>query len=64
MRRRDFIAALGAAASSCPVFAQQRTGAVIGYLSARSADTDRPMLAALREGLAETGFVEGNNLER
>jgi len=62
MRRRDFIAALSAAASSCPVLAQQPTGAVIGYLSARSADTDKPMLAALREGLEETGFVEGTNL--
>src|SRR4051794_40711527 len=62
MRRREFIAALGAVASSCPVFAQQPTGAVIGYLSARSADTDKPMLAALREGLKETGYVEGRNL--
>ena len=52
----------GAVASCSHVFAQQPTRAVIGYLSARSADTDKPMLAALREGLEQTGYVEGKNL--
>jgi putative tryptophan/tyrosine transport system substrate-binding protein len=31
---------------------------VIGYLSARSAEADGPMLAAFRQGLADTGYVE------
>ena len=35
---------------------------VIAYISARSSETDVPMLTALREGLKETGFVEGQNL--
>jgi hypothetical protein len=60
MRRREFIARLGAAASSaiCPLaaLAQQRP-AVIGYLSARSAESDVAMLAAFRRGLAEIGYV-------
>jgi hypothetical protein len=55
MRRREFLAAIGAVALPSPAFGQKPTSAVIGYLSARSADTDGPMLAALREGLRETG---------
>jgi len=34
----------------------------IGYLSARSSSVETPLLAALREGLSETGYVEGKNL--
>jgi putative ABC transport system substrate-binding protein len=43
-------------------FSQRATVPVIAYVSARSSDTDVPMLTALREGLKETGFVEGQNL--
>ena len=35
---------------------------VIGYLSARSSESDVAMLAAFRRGLAEVGYVEGRNL--
>jgi putative tryptophan/tyrosine transport system substrate-binding protein len=35
---------------------------VIGYLTSRSSESDAPMLVALRRGLNETGFVEGQNL--
>jgi putative ABC transport system substrate-binding protein len=35
---------------------------VIGYLSARSLTTDGPMVAAFRQGLGETGYVEGKNV--
>jgi putative ABC transport system substrate-binding protein len=62
MRRREFLAAIVAAAPHSPAFGQKPTSAVIGYLSARSSQTDGPMLAALREGLRETGYVEGQNL--
>src|SRR4051794_35734917 len=62
MRRRAFLAAIAAVAPHSPAFGQKPTRAVIGYLSARSAQTDGPMLAALREGLKETGYVEGQNL--
>jgi putative tryptophan/tyrosine transport system substrate-binding protein len=35
---------------------------VIGYLSARSAESDVPMLAAFRRGLNETGYVTDQNV--
>src|SRR5262252_6862433 len=68
MRRRDFIAAMGAAAGclSAPhaVRAQQTTTRTIGWLSLRSADTstETSILAAFRQGLNQTGYVEGRNL--
>ena len=68
MRRRDFIAAMGAAAGclSAPlaVRAQQTTTRTIGWLSLRSADTstEKNILAAFRQGLNQTGYVEGRNL--
>jgi putative tryptophan/tyrosine transport system substrate-binding protein len=67
MRRREFIAGLGAAASPAiwPLAApaQQRPAMpVIGYLGARSSESDVAMLAALRRGLFEIGYAEGRNL--
>ena len=44
------------------VRAQQQSVPVIGYLSARSAEADGPMLAAFRQGLADTGYVEGRDV--
>jgi len=35
---------------------------VVAYLSARSAESDAPMLVAVRLGLEKTGYVEGRNL--
>ena len=63
MRRREFIAGLCGAAA-CPVvaLAQQAAMPVIGYFSARSPVTDGPMLSAFRQGLNDTGFVEGRNV--
>ncbi len=68
MRRRDFIALIGGAAGclSAPhaVRAQQTTTRTIGWLSLRSADTstEKNILAAFRQGLNQTGYVEGRNL--
>src|SRR6266436_8962486 len=67
MRRREFIAGLGAAASPAiwPLAApaQQRPAMpVIGYLSARSSESDVAMLVAFRRGLAEIGYAEGRNV--
>ena len=64
MRRRDFIAGLGSVVAwPLIVRAQQRPAMpVIGYLSARSSESDVAMLAAFRRGLAEIGYAEGRNL--
>ena len=63
MRRRAFIAGLGSVAA-WPVVAraQQTAIPIIAYLSVRSAESDRSMMAAFRRGLNQLGFEEGRNL--
>jgi hypothetical protein len=57
--RREFIAGLGSAAAWPAVArAQQPAMPVVGFLSGTSPD-DR--VVAFREGLKETGFIEGQN---
>src|SRR6516164_7236375 len=65
MRRREFIAGLGSAAA-LPVVAraQQRAMPLIGWLSAGSADDDyKNRIVPFLQGLMETGYVEGRNVE-
>jgi putative ABC transport system substrate-binding protein len=64
MRRRDFIAILGGtvASFSCAARAQQTTIQTIGYLDPGSAEANHFIAVALKEGLTETGYVEGKNL--
>jgi putative ABC transport system substrate-binding protein len=64
LRRREFIALLGGAAAAWSLAAhaqQQRLMPVVGYLSTGSPSDSFP-LVALRQGLKETGFVEGENV--
>jgi len=63
-RRRDLIAGLGATAAMWPLIAraQQKAMPVIGYLSSTRPGPAAPLAAAFRQGLSETGFVEGQNL--
>ena len=61
MRRREFIGLVGGVAVWPLAVQAQQPVPVIGYLSARSAEVDVPMMAALRQGLAEAGFVEGRD---
>lgn len=64
MKRREFIALLGSSAVAWPLaaHAQQPTMPVVGYLNAGAADTNPAFLVAFRQGLAETGFVDGQNV--
>jgi putative ABC transport system substrate-binding protein len=63
MRRREFIAVLGGAATwSLAASAQQGTLPVIGFMSSRSPEDSQTVLAAFRKGLSEGGLVEGKNV--
>ena len=63
MRRREFITGLGSAAAWPFVArAQPQVKPVIGYIGFGALDNSMLYLAAFRKGLAETGFVEGQNV--
>src|SRR5262245_1144485 len=64
MRRRDLITFLGVAAAGWPVTArgQQRALPVIGFLSGVSPGPLAQRLAGFRQGLKETGTIEGHNV--
>ncbi len=63
MKRRELmLLLLGALTASRGVRAQQKAMPVIGYLSGASPGPSAPTLAAFRQGLSESGYVEGQNV--
>ena len=64
MRRREFITLLGSGVAGWPLAAdaQQPVIPVIGFLDSTSPDSFVDRLRAFRQGLKETGYVEGENV--
>jgi putative tryptophan/tyrosine transport system substrate-binding protein len=63
MRRRDFMAFIGAAAMWPPAaYAQQSSTAVIGFLASRSPEDSANVLLVFREALKQAGHVEGQGV--
>jgi putative ABC transport system substrate-binding protein len=64
MRRREFIRLVSSAAAVLPFAAHARQPAmpVIGFLNSTSPELWAPFVAAFRQGLKETGYVEGQNV--
>jgi putative ABC transport system substrate-binding protein len=63
MRRREFITLLGGAAAAWPLGARaQQPMPVVGFLSTRASGDDPHLVAAVRRGLRETGFIDGQNV--
>jgi len=63
MNRRELMLLLGGALIAARALsAQQKAMPVIGYLATGSPGPTAPSVAAFRQGLSETGYVEGQNL--
>jgi putative tryptophan/tyrosine transport system substrate-binding protein len=62
MNRRALLLLAGAMTAARALRAQLRAMSVIGWLSPRSPADSAALMAGFRQGLAETGYVEGQNL--
>jgi putative tryptophan/tyrosine transport system substrate-binding protein len=63
MRRREFIELIAAGFVGSPITAYAQRLPVIGILAAPAVEPLRTSIAAFREGLEQSGFVEAQNVE-
>jgi len=64
IERRKFLATLSGAAAAWPLAAraQQPAMPVVGYLSAHLPGPSATLTGAFRQGLKDSGYVEGENM--
>ena len=64
MKRRNFLALVGFGLAAWPLVAraQQSVEAIVGVLGAGSAEGDADVIAAFRQALSESGYVERQNI--
>jgi putative tryptophan/tyrosine transport system substrate-binding protein len=64
MRRREFIALLGSTATAWPLVApaQQPAMPAVGLLHGASQETFAANIAAFKQGLSQTGYIDGQNV--
>lgn len=62
MKRREFFGVVGGAVAWPLAASAQQPMPVVGFLNGGSPEGYAPMVAAVRQGLKETGYVEGQNV--
>jgi putative ABC transport system substrate-binding protein len=65
LKRREFVALLGGAATAWPLAAraQQLTMPMVGVLHQGAPEANQEFIASFRQGLRQSGFVEGQNVK-
>ena len=62
IRRREFVFTLGGAAATWPLAARAQPAMPVGFLSALLPGPSAPLTGAFRQGLKDSGYVEGENV--